>query len=207
MDYSVFNIIGILLALVVAGFLGWEVYLFVKEQKRRKVNLPDFVERKLEKAEVEAPQQVKVKERKLKKQNVIIGIVIFSAVVGLGSLGIILVRNSSPTTAVDQTAPVQQVESAGIKIFDLQWNELADEQVSKLQPGDRIYIGIDKTTDETITKARIRVNSSIWTAENITENLNEEKNVFYIQYEIKPDDQGLSIQAQLFSEVSGWLVE
>ncbi len=208
MDYNLLNLAGIFLALVVAIFLAWEIYLFVKESRKRKINLPDFVEGQLERTKISAPEKIKVKEIKFTRQNIILGLVIFALVVGLGVIGIVLLRNNTPpSSAGDQTAVVEQVESEGIKIFDLQWNELTDEQVSKLQPGDQIYIGIDKTPDESITKARIRVNSTTWGPENITENLNEEKNVFYIQYEIKPDDQGLNIQAQLFSEVSGWLVE
>jgi len=94
-----------------------------------------------------------------------------------------------------------------IKIYNEKWQELNDEGLKNLKPGEKIFIGIEKVGFSDIDMARIKINQGAWDKESITQNFNPEKNVFYKEYQVATADAFLKIEAQLHSSTEGWLGE
>jgi hypothetical protein len=97
--------------------------------------------------------------------------------------------------------------SKGIKVYDNKWSELDENKIASLRGGDNIIVGIERTTDANIDKARIRINKVQWTEGDEVTTLDRTKNVFYKEFTIATDEVFLKFEAQLHHKTDGWLGE
>ncbi|GIW63153.1 MAG: hypothetical protein KatS3mg091_846 [Patescibacteria group bacterium] len=206
MEYSTFSIISAVVGFGVLVFLILEIYLFINEKKRRSIKLPSFQQEKLAKEQLAKGQVIVDKSTAIKKNNLVVASLIFVFLISFTTIAFLVTRNAARSSA-ESSVKIQKVESKGIMLFNDNWQLLTDQDAEQLVAGETIYIGIEKTRDENVTKARIRVNSDQWSSENETTEYNKDFNVFYITYTIKDSDIGLDIQAELYSQVAGWLTE
>lgn len=206
MEYSTFSIISAVVGFGVLVFLILEIYLFINEKKRRSIKLPSFQQEKLAKEQLAKGQVIVDKSTAIKKNNLVVASLIFVFLISFTTIAFLVTRNAARSSA-ESSVKIQKVESKGIMLFNDNWQLLTDQDAEQLVAGETIYIGIEKTRDENVTKARIRVNSDQWSSENETIEYNKDFNVFYITYTIKDSDIGLDIQAELYSQVAGWLTE
>jgi len=92
-------------------------------------------------------------------------------------------------------------------MYNEKWQELSEEEIKTIRPGTKIIIGIEKINDQNIDMARIKINQGAWDEKSITSHFNQEKNVFYREYQVATNDAFLKIEAQLHSRTEGWLGE
>ncbi|GIW63119.1 MAG: hypothetical protein KatS3mg090_0945 [Patescibacteria group bacterium] len=206
MEYSVFSIIAAVVGFGVLIFLIWEIYAFIKESRSKNIKLPSFQQEKLAKEQLAKGQVIVQKQSVVKKNNLVAASLIFVFLISLTTIAFLVTKNAGRSSA-ESNIQIKKVESKGIMLFDKNWNLLSDQEAEQLTAGSSIFIGIEKTQDANITKARIKVNSDQWSADNETTEYNKDYNVFYIPYIIKETDVGLDIQAELYSQVAGWLTE
>ncbi|NTU46573.1 hypothetical protein HGA88_03020 [Candidatus Roizmanbacteria bacterium] len=100
---------------------------------------------------------------------------------------------------------VQEVRSAGIRLFDRSFTEIDKKDWNNLKPGSTIVIGVASIADGSIDRARIRVNETVWTTEHITLQFEKKYQVFYKEYTIPEGVKSLKIDAQLHTAQDGWL--
>lgn len=210
---SYVNVLAFLLFLVVAFFLGYEIYLFKKETNREKKlkKIPDF---KIEKnnylqLKINQPVVIEKKEKKIYKKNN------FFAILTLGFflifIFVFLIFDFLNKTQVKHTkafTPQMKIIPAfsfGIKIYDKNWAEINENNSFKLKEGDKIFIGLMTIDGADIDKARIRVNRSVWLPSDETTRFLPDKKIFYIEYIISSESSELKIEAQLHSKTQGWL--
>ncbi len=102
----------------------------------------------------------------------------------------------TPTPQPTPTPPPVGAMCVAIKIYQVNgdigdaanWQLLTAEQLAALQPGDIIYVTtLGSVQNGIVDKARIRVNSNIWTAENETVLKKPQSEEFYIVYNIPND--------------------
>ena len=200
------NKVSLIFFVGIAAFFLWELINFLKEYRKRKIGLPGFSEKEYQKKTLLQSTSLKIKEKTIKKANLklaFLGIGTFLIVIGFSFISLTSTQRSS---AQEEKEPIiKRIFSEGIVIFDKDWNLIED--VNKLKPGDKIFIGIYKPAIDEIDKARIRVNEYSWKSEHITDKFNEEKGVFYIEYKNPSEAAKLLIEAQLHSKTKGWLTE
>ncbi|HLC94434.1 MAG TPA: hypothetical protein VJH96_02610 [Patescibacteria group bacterium] len=209
------NKIAIVAFFITGLFLGYEMYLFLKEEARAKKvqRIPDFTEFApgikpkivtLDKKSGEFPSQ--------KKRSPLVIVVLVSCLVFFGILIVMKlfiavpgndIFNSLKTSKIEPTPSF--VSSEGIKIYTEKWEELKDEQLHFLKTGDTIFIGIKTIPGIDIEKARIHINVDVWSLKDQTERFNRELNVFYTTHIVASEESRLKIEAQLYSQKDGWL--
>lgn len=202
------NIIAFLIFIVTTIFFVYELRSFFKEYKRKKLKLPGFSEKRYEKEKIQTATPLKIQPPKPKRMNYGMVLAGVFGVLTIFVFSVFILRSAQRSSAREKVQPIiKPVKSKGIVIFDANWNQISDEDLKNLKPGDTIFIGIDNPDPADIDKARIRVNEYIWKSSHETENFNKEKNVFYIEYKITSDTARLIIEAQLHSRANGWLVD
>ena len=102
---------------------------------------------------------------------------------------------------------VQEVSSAGLKVFDKNWTEIKNDGKvqAQIKPGEVVYIGIQTIEEADIDRARIKVNEANWEIKDITTTLNPKLKVYYKEYPVATGTAQLKIDAQLHSASDGWL--
>ncbi len=207
---SSFNKISLIAFFVTLGFIFYEINQIKKETvKKSQPVIPDFKENFSPKTNT--PKVIVVEENKRfikpSKTPLIIGFFLLIIFGLISVLGFALPEKMKSSQKAQQQPIVSFVTSKGIKIFDLNWNELTDEELVKLKGGQRIIIGVDTIKDLDIDRARIKVNDNEWQVDHITLDFKADKNVYYKEYEIGSDESSLKIEAQLHSKTDGWLGE
>lgn len=109
----------------------------------------------------------------------------------------------TPTPVISCNCTIIKVYKVNGSITDSNnWQELTSTQLSALQVNDVIYITTTgSVTNGTIDKARIRVNSSVWTVSNETANKKPGSNQeFYISYTIPAGVNTFSFEAEVHEQ-------
>jgi len=200
------NKIGLAAFFIMLGFLGYEIYLLLREKKTKsaKVNVPQFSGTAVLnfspapgiEANNDSYRMIKV---------IMIGAILMAIgialLVGIWSI----LQDQNQTTQIPQTQIVQVVKSNGIRILDKSYKLLSDTDLLNLQANDEIIIGVEMIGGSDVDKARILVNKDEWTQKDETGKFHKEQNVFYISYILKSAEPQLKIRAQLHSRTVGWL--
>lgn len=199
--------ISLLAFIGISFFLGYEIYLFRKEQqKKSKPNLPEFSNV----AATPLAQTVIIKEKKkmslTKADNrllifLIILFVIFGLITGIGLVDF-RSKNSAEKPVVQERSTI--MPSKGIRLYDEQFRPINDSSVSANMT---VIIGVETIKETDIDRARVRVNKSFWDSGDITTNFNKEKAVYYQSFFVASGESRLKIEAQLHSAKDGWLGE
>jgi len=211
------NKISLVAFLGVLGFLIYEIYLLRNERiKKQKPVLPQFnateivnptILQQQAAAAVEPPKKTD-QVRQTTLSPLLIAILILTALFFIG-FTLYLVFSNKPGKKSDVNVPkivIQEVSSPGLKVFSSSLSEMRENvPANELKPGAKLYIGI-QTIDETdIDRARIKVNEKDWNVAHITSQFNKGKKVFYREYTVASGESQLKIDAQLHSEIDGWL--
>lgn len=210
------NKIAIITFFMTSILVIFEIYLLIKEKKtQEKPLIPEFkTDKKYKKYEKIKPVLVIKKEEEkrvyqkpnLKLTVIFIIFMFFSGIIFL--LGKLTFNQPSKNQLkINPTPMVKTVSSPGIKIYNENWEEISEEKLSSLKPGDKIFIGIKTIIGVDIDKARIKINSDKWMPEDEVANFNQKLNLFYKEYQIATDESQLKIEAQLHSQKEGWLGE
>lgn len=205
------NKVSILAFVVILGFLIYEIYQMRGEKKyASKLDVPQFNPN----AAVQTlggsntiVQQTGTKKTVSHKLLIMLLTIMSLFFGGLSLWGVI--NSSQVTTSSNSQAQIiiQEVRSPGVKIYNKEWKELTQTEVSQLKPGDAVIIGVVTIPEADIDKARIRVNTGIWDTNHIATQFNNSYNLFYREYMIGSEEGRLKIEAQLHSQKDGWLGE
>ena len=183
----------------------YEVYLLKKHTSQKgKVSIPDFKEGPLT---LNQATVIEKKEKRIEKKSLNMAVtvsIVLLIIFGLMSVVGLVHWTQTPTTNTT-TEVIQSVRSAGIKMYHEDFTELDKEELSHLQGGTKIIVGIDKTSAPDIDSARIRINTLDWNKAIVTQDFNAAHNVYFIKYEVATAEGELNIQAQLHSKTEGWL--
>lgn len=214
MDIFVFltslNKIAIFAFGVTLVFLSYEIYLLRKSKSRPvRPNIPSFKPDLNVKIDVSS-QKIDEDKKIVKSNNFnIILLVVLLIVFGvISALAFIGPRAKTNSISSRSTTPlVQTIASSGIKLFNLSFEPLTNQQVADLKPQDNIVIGIETVAEAAIDMARIRVNKSVWETQDTASDFDSKNKVFYLKYKIATNEVKLKIEAQLHSKNDGWLGE
>jgi hypothetical protein len=135
---------------------------------------------------------------------IIIGVIAIVIVIVI----IVITYNTSLKKQKLASTPVpiiREISSAGLKVYDTNWQEIAKKQKDKAKPGEKLYIGIQTIVEADIDRARIKVNENDWQIAHITTLFNPELKVYYKEYIVATGTAQLKIEAQLHSASDGWL--
>lgn len=206
-----FNKISLVALIVIIGFLSYQIYLLKKETDNKKKTLvvPDFKENS---SSTPVPSTMVVSQEKKtytrsSRIPIIIGFVLFF-IFGLIFIGGLLQSKSQDAAKkqnLDPTPIINFVASRGIKIYNQNWQELSDELIKKMQPGQHIIVGIEGVKDPNVDMARIRINKNKWDQADITIQFNRQINIFFKDYFISTGESFLKVEAQFHSKTDGWL--
>ena len=215
--FSSVNKISLVSFFITLILLGYQIYLFKKEikKKKNKINLPDFKDNfDFEKEKKQIFLIEKKDEKKISSFSFFFGNTFIVFILFLISFFIFIftmTKNKTPNELPVNSSLTNEekkiILTGKIKIYNEKWQELNDEELKNLKPGEKIFIGIEKVGFSDIDMARIKVNQGAWDEESITQNFNQEKNVFYKEYQVATADSFLKIEAQLHSKKEGWLGE
>jgi len=204
---SYLNKLSLLAFIVTLVALGYQLYLLKKENKVKKSDplIPKF----REEITTEIPNYTKLNPALLisnkNNKNKWLYLAIFFSFFLVLVIFLLIIKKSEQKPTANPSQLVKYITSIGIKVYNNNWIELKDSEIKKLRPGNRIVIGIETIKDNNIDKARIRVNSNRWVDKDVTDKLNQAKNVFYREYIIASDDSALKIEAELHSVTDNWL--
>ncbi len=206
------NKISIIGFIITLAFLSYQVYLLVKEVKKQKKNvvIPDFQEQKyttLQKSVQKKSEASGTKQYKKPTAIPMIGALLLLIVFGcIALINVIRSKNNMVPESGPAPSPViRKVVSAGIKVYNENWIQLSDSDLSSLKPGDNIKIAIESVQNAGIDMARIRVNSTEWSPQDITLQYDKTHNVYYKDYRVSTGEAYLRINAQLHSKGEGWI--
>lgn len=204
---SYLNKLSLLAFIVTLVALGYQLYLLKKENKVKKSDplIPKF----REEITTEIPNYTKLNPALLtsnkNNKNKWLYLAIFFSFFLVLVIFLLIIKKSEQKPTANPSQLVKYITSIGIKVYNNNWIELKDSEIKKLRPGNRIVIGIETIKDNNIDKARIRVNSNRWVDKDVTDKLNQAKNVFYREYIIASDDSALKIESELHSVTDNWL--
>lgn len=202
--------LGAFLATLV--ILSYEIYLLKKEKKIKTTpKIPKFDPNlAISSAEINATKiEVNSEPVSFNRPNRLVIIILTIMMIVFGTITFYSIFKVRPTKTVGKKNEViiQEVASAGIKIYSPNWKELTDSELLKSDKNYNIIIGIITIPEADIDRARIRVNESRWRPEHITDKFNKDKNVYYREYQVASGESNLKIEAQLHSVRDGWLGE
>lgn len=210
------NKISLVAFVGVFGFLVYELNLLLKERaKKQKPVIPQFNTNAVVDTKVVVQQAAAIAVAPKKQENnkkvaaspLLIVILIVMIVIFLGVSVYLLINGQKEKKAtVQPTVVVQEISSPGLKVFNSSWQEVSEaDAVQSLAPGTKVFIGIQTIDGADIDRGRIKVNEKEWNIAHITNAFNEEKKVYYREYTVATGESQLKIDAQLHSEVDGWL--
>jgi len=94
----------------------------------------------------------------------------------------------------------EEVSCQRIKAYNSLWQEISQEQLSSLRPGDQVYFSV-LGSSTTIDKARFRINNGEWQE---TTNKKEGTEEFYINYTIPSGVTNFRVEAEVHHPTLGW---
>ncbi|MCL4374403.1 hypothetical protein M1523_00925 [Patescibacteria group bacterium] len=205
------NKISIVAFIITMGFLVYEFRLIRREKiSQTKPSIPRFDaghpggEGRFQSATV--VDRSKKVDINFQSQRWLFSILFLMAIffAGVTVIGFVA-RTDSGNTNPPVTVVYHEVASGGVKIYTPDWKEIGKDQLNAVQPGSEIIIGVESIPDADIDRARIRVNSSQWSADNITVKYDKGRNIYYRSYQLASNTAQLTIEAQLHSVKDGWL--
>lgn len=206
------NKISLIVLIFVGGFLSYQIYLFKKEanNRRKKIVVPDFKEGNATALLQSATPTAKNEIVSYNKSSLIpigIGFALFVFFGFVFVFGFFLTKQKGVerNQSITPTPIVHFIASKGITVYNQNWKPLSDALLKKIQPGQKIYIGIEQVKGADIDMARIRINKTKWDGDDITILYNREMNLFYKEFQFGTGSSSLKIEAELHSKEDGWL--
>jgi hypothetical protein len=205
------NIVAIGAFLLTTIFLSYEIYLLIRQKKQNdKPIIPDF------KTGVDYghPKAININVESLNKGNIlktpneklIIVLVIILIIFIIAAIMSIISKIEEEEKAImEKRKKVNVVKSNGIIIYNKDWEQLKEEDLKKLRPGDLIKVSIAIISKTDIDKARIKINRNSWDKDESQIVFDKNRNLFYKEYKVASSDAKLSIEAQFHSIKEGWL--
>lgn len=209
------NKVALVAFAVVFGFLIYELYLFKKEKKKgEKPSVPQFTPSQTAstsatKQVTTPPQAAPVFKKTANDQPRLLFLIgALTVFIVLSVFVYFFVTQSNQKKTKSQSVPiVQEISSAGLKVFNTDWIEKKGVEGAQVQtrPGDVVYIGIQTIEEADIDRARIKVNKADWELTDIVTAFNSQHKVYYKEYTVATGTAQLQIDAQLHSASDGWL--
>lgn len=213
---SYLNKISLIAFFLTACALFYQFYLLKKENTKKEIPIiPDFyVRTAIPQPKKIIPYYTPLPRRLFKKRNFVFNwqrfiLIILFLITALTFLLIYIIMEKRPRPAPTNKSGniVKEVVSQGIRIYDKEWNELTESEIKLLKSGDSIIVGLSSVDDDTIDKARIRINSDDWQESDSLLNFDSKNKVFYRYFTINDSQRGLKIEAQFHSSKYGWLTD
>lgn len=204
------SLVSFFITLVV---LIYQIYLFKKERskKKNKINIPEFSEKTFDLSRNTLLIDTKQKEKSIIyppffMNKIFVTSILLLILFSLLVFNFIKTRSEQSDILTNQSTQENQVVVSGkIKIYNMNWEEITEDEIKSIRPGTKIIVAIEKIDNSDIDMARIKINQGEWDAQSITTNFNKEKNVFFREYQVATNDSFLKIEAQLHSKSDGWL--
>lgn len=209
------NKIALLAFFAVLGFLIFEVKKMNDEKKKKeKPVIPQFNDAII-KGPVEqmtsTPLPQKLLVKKAGNENSTIFMIGIGVVTLVGVIFILIITyktNLKKQQIASTPVPIiREITSAGLKVYNMKWEDIELKKNDKAQPGEKLYIGIQTIVEADIDRARIKVNAKDWQISDITTLFNSQLKVYYKEYIVATGTAQLKIDAQLHSASDGWLGE
>jgi len=207
------NKIALLAFVIVFGLLVYEVKKMIDEKKKvEKPVVPQFNDavKSNSRSMINSTPLPPIVPLKKKGEGgspiLMIGIGVISLFVVVGIM--IVTYNTNLKKQKIATTPVpivREISSAGLKVYDTEWNEIENKQKDKAKPGEKLYIGIQTIIEADIDRARIKINERDWQIAHISTLFNPQLKVYYREYIVATGTAQLKIEAQLHSASDGWL--
>lgn len=206
------NKFSLLAFIATLGVLVYQVYQLKKDSKSTHETpvIPDFNESATVPSINFSPLKTKVETEHTKSfnLNLIILIVITVGIILFLFFSIFMKGNNKEVVETKSEEPlIKLAASKGIKVYDPNWSELDEAKIAALRGGDEVIVGIDRTSDVNIDKARIRLNEADWNESNEDLTFDKTTNIFYKKFTIATNSAFLKIEAQLHHIKDGWLGE
>lgn len=207
------NKIALFAFIVVFGFLIYEVKKMIDEKKHsEKPVVPQFndIVKSDPKAAMNStplPPTVPLPKKSGGGSTALmIGIGTITLLIVVGIMVVTYNTNLKKQELATVSVPiVREISSAGLKVYDTNWNEIENKKTDKAKPGEKLYIGIQTIVEADIDRARIKVNERDWQIAHITTLFNPQLKVYYKEYIVATGTAQLKIEAQLHSASDGWL--
>ncbi len=202
------NKVSLLAFFFTLGLLIYEIILFKKEaQQMNKPKIPNFQENinpQLNQAQTINTE----KSTKITRPNNLILIISIILVILFGIaafIGFFQTNKGITNSLLTPTPVIDFITSKGIKLYNKEFQPIAENLLGDIQSGEEIIIGVETIPAADIDRARIRVNKQEWENEDITLNYSDKLKVYYIKYAVASDESKLKVEAQLHSSSEGWL--
>ena len=206
--FSSVNKLSLIAFLITLGFLLYEIILLKKERVlKTKPKIPKFKET-LNSPIAQPNSLIVEKEIKVTKANNLIILILLVLLLIFGILSFFGFANYNKKelkTVISPTPVIDFITSKGIKIFNENFQPIADKDIDQIKPGEDIVIGVETINNTDINRARIRVNTTSWQNKDITTDFYPKDKIYYIKYKVASDESRLKIEAQLHSVADGWL--
>lgn len=206
------NKIALLAFIVVLGLLIVEVKKMIDEKKKNEQpvvpQFKDVIKNDLKAVINNTPlPPLPTLQKKPKGGNSIlmIGIGMTTFLVVMGIVVVTYNTNLKQKKATASIPIIREISSAGLKVYDTNWNEIENKKKDKAKQGEKLYIGIQTIVEADIDRARIKVNERDWQVSQITTLFNPQLKVYYREYIVATGTAQLKIDAQLHSASDGWL--
>jgi hypothetical protein len=206
------NKIALFAFFAVLGFLVYEVKKMMEDKKKKeKPVVPQFNNNDQVHSPVAAnstPLPPIVPVKKVEKQGNSTLMIVIGAITLVGVIALIIVSyntNLKKQKVAASVPIIREITSAGLKVYDTNWEDIEKRKNDKAKPGEKLYIGIQTIVEADIDRARIKVNTQDWQISDITTLFNSELKVYYREYIVATGTAQLKIQAQLHSASDGWL--
>ncbi len=206
------NKFSLLAFIATLGVLVYQVYQLKRDSKsvHETPVIPDFNENAAVPSINYSPLKTKVETNHTKSlnMNMLILIIITVGVILFIFFSIFIKNSVKEEVEVTPDEPlIKLAASKGIKVYDQNWLELDEAKIAALRGGNEVIVGIDRTSDQNIDKARIRLNEEVWDESNEDLIYDKTTNIFYKKFTIATDSAFLKIEAQLHHVKDGWLGE
>lgn len=206
------NKIALFAFFAVLGFLVYEIKKMMEDKKKKEVPVvPQFdniaqVQSPVAANSTSLPPIVPIKKAEKQGNSVLMISIGAITLVGVTVLLIVSYNTNMRKQKVTAAVPiVREITSAGLKVYDTNWEDIEKRKNDKAKPGEKLYIGIQTIVEADIDRARIKVNTQDWRISDITTLFNSKLKVYYKEYIVATGTAQLKIQAQLHSASDGWL--
>jgi hypothetical protein len=205
------NKFSLLAFIATLGVLVYQVYQLKKDSKSTHETpvIPDFNDNAAVPSINFSPLNTKVETEPVKSHNMnLIILIVITVGIVLFIFFSIFMKGNKKTEVDNKEEPlIKLAASKGIKVYDSSWSELNEAKIAALKGGDEVIVGIERTTDPGIDKARIRLNKAAWDTSDEDLTFDKTTNIFYKKFAIATDSAFLKIEAQLHHTKDGWLGE
>lgn len=204
------NKIALFAFFAISGFLVYELKkMRDASKKKEKPIVPQFNDKiKVQPSTAVSPPPPLVPTKKHEKEGNPLLMIIIGVISLLCTVVLIVISyntNLKKKKAISSVPIIREISSAGLKIYDINWQEIESKKNGKAKPGDKLYVGIQTIVEADIDRARIKINTRDWHISHITTLFNPQLKVYYKEYIVATGTAQLKIDAQLHSASDGWL--